>query len=415
MTKWKETEIGRIPEEWEIVNLGNLAELIKGTSYRSEDYCSESEGRIFINLKCVGKGKFRQDGIKYYKGAIKQNQIANKGDVLIANTDLTQNKEVIGAPIRVPGFNREACFSMDLTKLVPNDKLDKEFMYYYLLSPFARNFMINSGNGTTVVHLSVSNVPNLAMPLPMLSEQHSIAKILSDLDSKIELNNQMNATLEAMAQAIFKHWFIDFEFPDENGKPYKSSGGKMVDSELGKIPERWKLGVLRDLAEVNSGKRPSDKSNIRTEEFSVELLGASSVMGYVKEALYTESIIVIGRVGTHGIVQRINRPSWPSDNTLVIRSRYYEYVFQCLKRIDYDSLNIGSTQPLITQTQIKNQEILIPEKRISAAFESLLSILYNEVEFNSDEITNLSSIRDSLLPKLMSGQIRVPVEVIKNA
>ena len=389
MTKWKETEIGRIPEEWGRIRIGDLF-FVKNGKTNTQDAVTNGNYPLFdrsTQIKSSNKYLFDSEAIiipgegkefvpRYFSGKFDLHQRA------YAITPKTKNICV---------------------------KFFYYWMYYY------RTYLERIAVGSTVRSLRLDHLVSFPAPNPTLEEQQAISKILSDLDSKIELNNQMNATLEAMAQAIFKHWFIDFEFPDENCKPYKSSGGKMVDSELGEIPEGWKLGALRDLADVNSGKRPYNKSNIYTEEFSVELLGASSVMGYVKEALYTEPIIVIGRVGTHGIVQRINTPSWPSDNTLVIRSRYYEYVFQCLKRIDYNSLNIGSTQPLITQTQIKNHEILIPEKRILAAFESLLSRLYNEVEFNSNEITNLSSIRDSLLPKLMSGQIRVPVEVIKNA
>ena len=391
--------------------------ITRGFSYNGSEKSTVGGEYVFMTLNSIKEGGgFKREFSYVTSDRIKEKDFVLKDDIIIANTEQTKTGTLLGCPalVEFPKSYKgsKGVFSHHITKVIPNPGTDKSFLYYNLI--FNQKNAVKYSTGSVIWALDVKNwSKNEKIMLPPIREQRFIAKVLTDLDSKIELNNQMNATLESMAQAIFKHWFIDFEFPTENGKPYKSSGGKMVDSELGKIPGGWKLGVLRDLAEINSGKRPYDKSNIYTEEFSVELLGASSVMGYVKEALYTEPIIVIGRVGTHGIVQRINTPSWPSDNTLVIRSRYYEYVFQCLKRIDYNSLNIGSTQPLITQTQIKNQEILIPEKRILAAFESLLSRLYNEVEFNSNEITNLSSIRDSLLPKLMSGRIRVPIVVAK--
>ena len=184
----------------------------------------------------------------------------------------------------------------------------------------------------------------------------------------------------------------------------------MVDSELGKIPKDWEIGMIKDLATVTSGKRPGKKSDVKTDEYKVELIGASSVMGYVKESLYIDPIIITGRVGTHGIIQRVGNPSWPSDNTLVLRSDYYEYVFQCMKLIDFESLNIGSTQPLITQTQIKEWRIAIPPKETIESFEILASSLYEKVNSNFEQIRTISSIRDLLLPKLISGKIRVPME-----
>lgn len=211
--KFKQTEIGMIPEEWEIGSLGNYVRLIRGISYKSEDYCSEDEGLILVNLKCVGRnGGFRAEGIKYIKTTPKLDQFVNEGDILIANTDLTQNREVIGSPIKIPKLKRNACFSLDLSKLIISRDLDVIFVYYFLMSPSARNFMINSGNGTTVVHLDIANVPNMLIPLPPLPEQRAIAKILSDLDAKIELNQQMNKTLEEIGRAILSIGLLILNF-----------------------------------------------------------------------------------------------------------------------------------------------------------------------------------------------------------
>ncbi len=423
VTKWKETEIGRIPEAWEIVNLGNLLEEInKGISYKSDDYCSEKEGRIFINLKCVGKGKFRQDGIKYYKGEIKQSLIVHKGDVLIANTDLTQNGEVIGAPIRIPELSREACFSMDLTKLVPKGQLDKEFMYYYLLSPFARNFMVNSGNGTTVVHLDVSNIPNLPVPLPTLAEQRAIAKILSDLDSKIELNNQMNATLEAMTQAIFKHWFVDFEFPDENGKPYKSSGGEMVDSELGKIPGRWKIKILGEISKNFDSKRVPLSSRERTErKGQYPYYGATGILDYVDKYIFDGTYILMGEDGSvidkmgYPILQYVWGKFWVNNHAHVLKGNGIsdELLYILLKNTNVSHIITGAVQPKINQGNMNDLKYAIPDQATLLKISKSIMPMFNKIKSNYEQIGTLTKLRDSLIPKLMSGQIRVPIEVLK--
>ncbi|MEL7597080.1 MAG: restriction endonuclease subunit S, partial [Clostridiaceae bacterium] len=264
--------------------------------------------------------------------------------------------------------------------------------------------------GSAQPKLNKANLNSIKINLPEKKEQESIADILFSLDKKIETNNQINKKLEEMAQAIFKQWFVDFEFPNEDGEPYKSSGGEMVESELGMIPKGWEVGTLGDIIKISSGKRPKKKSKEINQEFKIPLIGASSVMGYVKEYNYYEPIIVIGRVGTHGVIQRFNSKVWASDNTLVIKSRYYEYVHQLLGLIEYSSLNRGSTQPLITQTDIKNVKTIIPRENVLNQYELKSGSLYKLIDNGIDENVSLVNLRDTLLSKLMSGEIRVPLK-----
>lgn len=403
--KFKETEIGKIPEDWGISLVGEVAqinELSIGKSFKHDEI-------EYIDIDSVDCGNISPPKkMKLSEAPSRAKRIVRNDDILISTVrpNLKHFAYVNSAKsntIASTGF-----------AVISSTKIEPMFLYYCLTTERYTNYLsaIADSHTSTYPSFNPDIIQKSRIPNPSISEQRSIAKILSDLDAKIELNRQMNKTLEETAQAIFKYWFVDFEFPNENGKPYKLNGGKTVDSKLGKIPKKWEIGILGNIAEVGSGKRPAQKSNTRIDAFSVDLLGASSVMGYVQEALYSEPIIVTGRVGTHGVVQRITKPSWPSDNTLVIKPKYYEYVFQCLKRIDYNSLNIGSTQPLITQTELKNQAVLIPEKSTLARFEILVSELYSKVASNKDELDYLAMIRDSLLPKLMSGKIRFVEEHI---
>ena len=214
----------------------------------------------------------------------------------------------------------------------------------------------------------------------------------------IPKNRAINDNLEQQAQALFKSWFVDFE-------PFKD--GEFVDSELGMIPKGWKIGTLGDIADVSSGKRPPMKQSEMTPDINIPLIGASSVMGFTNEVLYNKAILVIGRVGTHGIVQRFNTPCWPSDNTLVIETTFYEYVNQILRVIDYKSLNRGSTQPLITQTDLKNQMVLIPNEKVLCDYNEIASKAMIKFDFNLSEINHLVTIRDTLLPRLMSGELKI--------
>ncbi len=166
-------------------------------------------------------------------------------------------------------------------------------------------------------------------------------------------------------------------------------------------------GSLSDIAEVTSGKRPPMKSATITNEATFPIVGAASVMGFTSEANHHNKILVIGRVGTHGIVQRFNSPCWTSDNTLVIMSNYYEYLYQILKRIDYHSLNRGSTQPLITQSDINKVSVLIPDSETLIKYETLAGTLMSKYEANIQENQKLAKTRDILLPRLMSGELDV--------
>lgn len=149
------------------------------------------------------------------------------------------------------------------------------------------------------------------------------------------------------------------------------------------------------------------KSAIKTDKARVPLVGAASVMGFTGKANHAAKILVIGRVGTHGIVQRFNTPCWTSDNTLVITSNLYEYTYQILQRIDYQAINRGSTQPLITQGDIKKVPIILPDSHTLSNFEKIAGLLMLQYEANLKENTKLAELRECLLPRLMSGEIDV--------
>lgn len=164
---------------------------------------------------------------------------------------------------------------------------------------------------------------------------------------------------------------------------------------------------MADIANITSGKRPPVKSSEMTKDTAIPLVGAASVMGYTTKANHTDKILVTGRVGTHGVVQRFNSPCWTSDNTLVITSDFYEYVYQILQRIDYHSMNRGSTQPLITQGDMNKVSILIPDKETLDSFEAPVGQLMEQYQANLLENSKLAELRDTLLSKLMSGEIDV--------
>ena len=261
--------------------------------------------------------------------------------------------------------------------------------YYFDSSVFQQTFANWAGAGSTRAYLGITAQKKLPIVLPPIETQNKIASILSSLDDKIELNNAINNNLERQVSALYQSWFEDF------------------DPTNGVCPDNWSNQMLSTIADISSGKRPPIKSEIYSQETLISIVGAASVMGFTSEANHTDKILVTGRVGTHGVIQRFNTPCWTSDNTLVITSPFYEFTNQILHRIDYSSMNRGSTQPLITQGDMKKVVVLVPDEETLAKFEALAGSLMAQWEANNNENVKLASLRDTLLPKLMSGELDV--------
>ena len=269
-----------------------------------------------------------------------------------------------------------------------------KFLYYVMsLIDLSRY-----NEGTSIPSLRTETLNRLDIPIPNLDYQKRILTVLSNIDAKISINEEINKNLEEQLSLIFDDYFVKCSAYDEDS---------LVKTDWGKIPKEWKNIDFGDLIQITSGDRPDEKSETKTDDFNIPLFGASKIMGYTKEFSYDEDILIIGRVGTHGIVQRVNYPCFPSDNTFVIKSKYYGFVYQLLKRIDYDSLNTGSTQPLITQKSLKTVNVVLPDENSLFEFENISKVFFDKIYINQNEIGNLTKLRDTLLPKLMSGEIDV--------
>lgn len=338
------------------------------------------------------------------------------GDTLLARiTPCLENGKT--AYVDILDKNEIAFGSTEFFVLRPKDNLmDSHFLYYLMRTNELRKTVIKSMTGTSGrQRAQKESILEYEFCLPSLKVQKAIAKLLKNLDDKIEINKKIIANLEELSQTLFKRWFVDFEFPDENGNPYKSSGGEMIDSELGKIPKNWKVDEIGNYIKIKSGKRPKNKVDSKDSENVVPVIGASKIMGYTNDYIYNEKIIIIGRVGTHGVIQRFSTRTWPSDNTFVITSDFESIIYQLLKSIDYVSLNRGSTQPLLSQKDIKNTKVAMPTN------ETLLSTYQKEnnhvlkmMDQKNIENQKLTQLRDTLLPKLMSGEIEIPDDIEVN-
>ncbi|HDG5527527.1 TPA: restriction endonuclease subunit S [Staphylococcus aureus] len=295
---------------------------------------------------------------------------------------------------------------------IVNENLVIPKYLYYKLSQIDFNYY---NEGTTIPSLRTETLYKIDIDLPKKNIQKKVVNLLNTIDEKIENNQKIIANLEKLSQTLFKRWFVDFEFPDENGNPYKSSGGEMIDSELGEIPSGWKVDELGNYIKIKSGKRPKNKVDKKDIENVVPIIGASKIMGYTNDYLYNEKIIIIGRVGTHGVIQRFSTRTWPSDNTFVIISDFESIIYQVLKSIDYISLNRGSTQPLLSQKDIKNTKVAMPtNETLLSTYQKENNHILKMMDQKNIENQKLTQLRDTLLPKLMSGEIEIPDDIEVN-
>lgn len=274
-------------------------------------------------------------------------------------------------------------FSLDPKKVNP------KFIKYFCQSEQYKQWVRSFNTGSTRGNINAQTFGNMEIALPGRKQQDHLVSILESIGKKIKLNKKINDNLQQQASAIYQAWFEEFLL----------SGGS--------CPSMWKHGILADIANITSGKRPSVKFFEMTENAVIPIVGAASIMGYTSESNHTDKILVTGRVGTHGVIQRFSSPCWTSDNTLVITSDLYEYTYQLLKRIDYHSMNRGSTQPLITQSDMNKVPILIPDSETLNNFELLAGKLMEQYQSNLLESRKLAELRDTLLPKLISGEIDV--------
>ena len=284
---------------------------------------------------------------------------------------------------------------------------------YYLISTLD---LAHYNSGSAQPSLNRNYIRPIPLAFPLREEQDQIVELLGALDDMIELNRRMNETLEAMARAIFKDWFVDFgptRAKMEGRAPYLAPElwdlfPDALDDE--DKPVGWKFGTIGTLTKIKSGKRPSSKFSEPDGAHRVPVYGGNGISWYTKEPLYNPPFLITGRVGTLGTVFRVYESVWVSDNALCcfpIKSKSFELLYFCLKSLDYDSLNAGSTQPLLTQTVLKAQEVMIGDQRVRDAFSDCIRPLFSRTVHGARESQTLAVVRDFLLPKLMSGEIRL--------
>ena len=286
--------------------------------------------------------------------------------------------------------------------ILPNDEVyNLKYLYYRLMS-----LGLNKLNEDSAVPgLNRETAYSQTFNLPPLNEQKWIVDILGSLDDKIELNSRINLNLESQAQALFKRWFVDFEFPDANGNPYKSSGGEFIDSELGGIPKGWKIGSLSDIVSIKYGK-----DHKKLENGCIPVYGSGGVMRYVEKSLYEQESVLIPRKGTLDNIIYINEPFWSVDTmfyTEMKEKNIAKFVYFFMQSQDLVSMNAGSAVPSMTTEILNKLTVIIPISENLKLFEDIANPIFKAMQNNKQQNKKFTDLRNAILPKLMNNEIKL--------
>ena len=417
--------MGGVSMEWKEVRLGDVCEIKHGFAYKGKYFSDTPTCDILVTPgNFTLSGGFKLDKPKFYNGPVEKDYILSKGDLIVTMTDLSKNIDTLGYSALVPEVKGLTFHHNQRIGLVENiaNNVDKYFLYWIMRTPAYQSFIATHSSGTTVHHTSPKGIGNYIFKLPPLDNQRRIASILSSLDRKIELNNKINADLEEMAQAIFKNWFVDFE-------PFKD--GKFVDSELGMIPEGWKVGRLDEIADVVGGSTPSKAKPEYYTQKGIAWLTPKDLSNHpavytsrgeidITEEGYNSTSTKLMPKGTVLFTSRapIGYISIAQNDictnqgfkSLVPKKAGTCFLYCFLKYVtpEIENKSTGSTFKEASGSLMKSLQVIMPEQKVFEDFETIVSPLFARIESLEKENSRLSTLRDTLLPRLMSGELEVP-------
>ncbi len=409
--------MGGVSMEWKEVTLGEISSKIGDGLHGTPKY--DDEGPYYFingnNLNCgkiIIKDDTKRVGIDEF---VKNQKELNEQTLLVS---------INGTIGNVAKYNNEPCILGKSACYINVIKdVDKEFIYYVLTSANFKRNITNEATGTTIKNVSLKQMREYKFNIPCnIADQRRIASILSSLDRKIELNNKINADLEEMAQAIFKNWFVDFE-------PFKN--GKFVDSELGKIPEGWKVGRLDEIADVVGGSTPSKAKPEYYTQKGIAWLTPKDLSNHpavytsrgeidITEEGYNSTSTKLMPKGTILFTSRapIGYISIAQNDictnqgfkSLVPKKAGTCFLYCFLKYVTpvIENKSTGSTFKEASGSLMKSLQVIMSEQKVFEDFETIVSPLFARIESLEKENSRLSLLRDTLLPRLMSGELEVP-------
>jgi type I restriction enzyme S subunit len=296
--------------------------------------------------------------------------------------------------------------------------LDNTFLKYLMQSSEVQDQLRARASGTTVLGIRQSELRKITLTLPPFTEQLAIANVLGTLDDKTELNRQMSETLEGMARALFKSWFVDFDPVRAKSEGRDASLPKhladlfpdsLAESQLGKIPEAWGVKKLGDLIELAYGKALKEENR---RPGNIAVYGSNGQVGWHNEKLANAPGVIVGRKGNPGVV------TWASTDFFAIDTTFYVvpkgeckslyFLYYALRVHDLASLGADSAVPGLNRNMVYMSEQLVPSRAVLDVFDQRVRPIFERIQKGNEQSSSLTALRDTLLPKLISGELRLP-------
>jgi len=407
--EFKETEIGKIPTDWEVDRIENFLSPEKG-SIKIGPFGSQIKREFFVpdGFKVYG-----QENIFKNDFSLGSRYITNERFEMLSSCELKPNDLIIsmmgtiGFMVIVPKNIQKGIMDSHLLRIrIDESRVYNKFLLYALRSTVIQNQIESFSVGTIMPGLNSKIIKQLFFPIPSLSEQQRITKTLLDLDTKIENLQNQNRILEQMAQAIFKSWFVDFDGVTE-----------WDDSELGQIPKGWKVESIDHVSELFDSQRKPLSGIIRSKkQGKFPYYGASGIIDYIDDYIFDGNYLLIAEDGEN--LRSRNNPIaffasgkfWVNNHAHIIKpknnfSMIFLWIF--FKKLDLSPWITGAAQPKLNQENLMSIPIIVPPSNQLLVFNSISQTVFKLLQHNNMELKILTKTRDILLPKLMSGEIRV--------
>ena len=438
-TSFKQSEIGMIPHDWTVKTINEIQSKTKsalamgpfGSNIKKEFFVSN--GVPIIRGNNLTSYRFNDKDFVYLteeKADELRSSNCRPGDIVITHRGTLGQ---VGLIPKKQGFRRYVISQSGMKLSCDESQAISEYVFYFLKSPVGQRLLLRntSQTGVPAIAQPLTSLKNIPLPIPNINEQKRITKMLDDLNDRIDLLGKQNEILEEIGRALFQYWFIAFEFPDDEGRPYKSTGGELIDSELGKIPKDWRVVPLSEAFDINptrslpKGKvapyvemanMPTDYArvvNFRDRQFTA---GSTFINGDTLVARITPCL----ENGKTAIVDFLENESmgWGSTEFIVIRPKpplppEYGYFLSRTERFRtyaISNMNGSSGRQRVPTNCFSSFSIVVPDVTVADLFGNLAQNLFRSMKHWDDESKLLANVRDTLLPLLISGKIRIPGE-----
>ena len=394
--------------------LGEILDVTRGASLSGEFYATEGE---YIRLTCGNfdyqNNCFKENKSKdnlYYTGDFRSEFLMEKGDIITPLTE--QAIGLLGSTAIIPESSKYIQ-SQDVAKIIcKEDLLDKDFAFYLISSTLVKQQLSAAAQQTKIRHTSPDKIKDCTVWIPELEEQKRISKLLRSLDRKIELNRAINQNLEEMAKRLYDYWFVQFDFPNKDGKPYKSSGGEMVWNEKLKreIPKEWCSHEIKDFMRIFTGKKDVSKAIPGKYKFfscAPEPITSNEYIYDGAAVLVSGNGSYTGRVsfykGKFDLYQRTYACVLDAETENI---PFFFYTLRYLFQPAYSGGKHGSSIPYIVLSDLANFKFAY-NKLYLEQFITTIKPLFDQQSINMEELESLTKQRDELLPLLMNGQVSV--------